>query len=395
MRQRLFGHESLEVADSLNAWRLILDQRHDFSNATVVARQVVEIRRKLLPKDHPLVAHAVYVLGYSLSCEGKWTETESQVREALAIRLKVFGDEHPDVAVCRSLLGTLLVNQGKPTEAEREFRTSFQIQRKFPIDQSVFAYTLEGLVELLPSESKLQEAEQIISDVLTAKQDNPANRSYLFSKRAECFARQGKWKEAESDAKVAVESAPSDPTYYHTLAPLLVACGDSNVYYACCQTIVARFGDTTNFNVADRMAKDCLCAPSPGLDLKVIGELATLAVTRGTNDVAFAFFQACKAMAEYRQDHYEGTIKWARAASQVSFPYSQAEAYATLAMGQYKLKQTKESQLALAKCAEFVETQMPKIETGDLGGDWRDWIIAHALLKEARNLIEGATPSGD
>jgi hypothetical protein len=90
-----------------------------------------------------------------------------------------------------------------------------------------------------------------------------------------------------------------------------------------------------------------------------------------------------------------GAIKWARAAAQVSFPYSQAEAYAILAMAQYKLKQIEESRLALAKCAEFVETQMPKIETGDLGGDWRDWIIAHALLNEARNLIEGATASGD
>jgi len=32
----------------------------------------------------------------------------------------------------------------------------------------------------------------------------------------------------------------------------------------------------------------------------------------------------------------------------------------------------------------------------DLGGDWRDWIIAHALLQEAESLIKGrATPKGN
>jgi len=73
---------------------------------------------------------------------------------------------------------------------------------------------------------------------------------------------------------VAVESFPSEHTYYHTLAPLLVACEDWNAYYSLSQSIVARFGTTTNVKVADRMAKDCLSAPIPDLDLKVIGGLA-------------------------------------------------------------------------------------------------------------------------
>jgi len=32
---------------------------------------------------------------------------------------------------------------------------------------------------------------------------------------------------------------------------------------------------------------------------------------------------------------------------------------------------------------------LPKLESGDLGDGWLDWIIAHALMREAQAMIEG------
>jgi hypothetical protein len=43
---------------------------------------------------------------------------------------------------------------------------------------------------------------------------------------------------------------------------------------------------------------------------------------------------------------------------------------------------------ALAECNKIIEEKLPKPEQ-DLGNDWRDWIIAHALQSEAKRLIEG------
>jgi len=42
-----------------------------------------------------------------------------------------------------------------------------------------------------------------------------------------------------------------------------------------------------------------------------------------------------------------------------------------------------------------VREQLPAPGSRDLGHDWKDWIIAHALLDEARTLIErtGSTNS--
>jgi hypothetical protein len=117
--------------------------------------------------------------------------------------------------------------------------------------------------------------------------------------------------------------------------------------------------------------------------------MAETAVTGTQSGHVNPFVQCCKALAEYRQGHWQGAIDWAQRAAENSFPYSRAEAYATLAMAQFQMKQIENSRATLAKCVEVVETQMPKLESGDLGRDWRDWIIAHALLTQARTLIEG------
>jgi hypothetical protein len=50
----------------------------------------------------------------------------------------------------------------------------------------------------------------------------------------------------------------------------------------------------------------------------------------------------------------------------------------------------------LAKGLEIVDKKMAELNSGDLGGSWVDWIIAQALLDEARALIDGkvAIPQG-
>jgi len=70
-------------------------------------------------------------------------------------------------------------------------------------------------------------------------------------------------------------------------------------------------------------------------------------------------------------------------------PHCQAEAAAIMAMSQFKLSQKDKAQSALADCNKIIEEKLKKLEKGDLGGDWRDWIIAHALQSEAKNLIDG------
>jgi predicted metal-dependent hydrolase len=64
-----------------------------------------------------------------------------------------------------------------------------------------------------------------------------------------------------------------------------------------------------------------------------------------------------------------------------------------MAMAKWRLKRPDEARAALAKGDEIIETKLPKIEKGDLGEGWENWIIAHVLAKEAKELIEGTSTS--
>ena len=57
-------------------------------------------------------------------------------------------------------------------------------------------------------------------------------------------------------------------------------------------------------------------------------------------------------------------------------------------MAQYQLQQSEPARASLAKGAEL-EQKSPKLDSGDIGEDWMDWIIAHALMREAKALVKG------
>jgi hypothetical protein len=59
-------------------------------------------------------------------------------------------------------------------------------------------------------------------------------------------------------------------------------------------------------------------------------------------------------------------------------------------MAHYHLQQLVEAHSALAKGVDIIETKLPKADSGDVGEDWWNWIIAHTLMDEAKNLINGS-----
>jgi hypothetical protein len=65
-------------------------------------------------------------------------------------------------------------------------------------------------------------------------------------------------------------------------------------------------------------------------------------------------------------------------------------------MCEYRLNQLDKAKTALSDCNKVIESKLPNLETpgvSDLGKDWRDWIIAHALQSEAKRMIDGEPSS--
>ena len=158
--------------------------------------------------------------------------------------------------------------------------------------------------------------------------------------------------------------------------------------------MLTRFGAIKNASYAQRTAKVSLLLPVTGADLTRSAGLADSALSLGPNP----WRDYTQGLAEYRQGRYASAVKWteqvlAKPESDTPTAYDLlcAQDSMVLAMAHYHSGQTNDARAVLAKGVEIIETKLPKLENGDLGVYWVDWIITRALMAEAKALIEGAT----
>jgi tetratricopeptide (TPR) repeat protein len=339
-----------------------------------VARKLIA-RNKLLSSGIALI---FVLLAGGLAVTTRLFLVEREARER---------SEHQEEVFRLEGLGIMYWQRDNASEAERCFRQSFAIRRQFLQGQPPNVIVAADFVRLLQQENKFGEGDGLFTEFPREKLLAVPGYAGLFRGLGENLAKEGRWREAVKNVADLVAAEPDSPNGYHMLAPLLAACGDISGYQQLCQQIIRRFSNAFDPSVADQMAKDCLILPSSGADLNAVGALADVAVTRGTNYLSYPLFKCCKALAEYRLGRPQEAIKWADSATKDDFPYSKAEGYAVLAMAQFKSGQTNPAIATLVDCARVVDTRLPNLSGGNLGQDWRDWIIAHALFSEATNLI--------
>ncbi|MFO1514299.1 MAG: ECF-type sigma factor [Verrucomicrobiota bacterium] len=384
-RQKLLPEGHPDILNALNNLGNIAHAAKRFAEAEKIYRQVLQAKVQYQGSDHPSLAVTYQNLGWALFEQGKSVEAQDCFARAVQLRRKVLGAEHPNYASSLGSLADVHRASGNYADAETLYREVFKVLRPQckPGDPALLR-TLGNLVAVLSAQKKSSDVESLLTDYLTPEFIGTPESVSVLNLRMEFFARSGRWQAAAADADRAVALQPAEHLHYHALAPLLVASENWDAYRQLCGEIVLRFGDTKDVFVADRMAKDCLIHPAAGTDLPRIAALAEIAVTGGKDHPAFPFFQFCKGLAEYREGHFATAAEWARKAGESAYPLVAVEAKAVLAMAQHQLKEPSAARVSLAKGMTIFETQLPKQESGDLGGDWRDWIIARALLAEAR-----------
>ena len=221
-----------------------------------------------------------------------------------------------------------------------------------------------------------------------AIEDSKDSRASFLQARADGLARSGQWAVAVDVITNLLESDPAAENSYR-LAALMVVSDDLVGYRRVGAAMMAKFKGTTDPYIANRAAKACLILPSSGVDLKSVALLADTAAQPGTNFADLPWFQLTKALAEYRLEHFSNALDWTGRIPTPGIPGRDASAFALLAMEDYRLQRFDAAHVALAKGINIAYTKLPKLGDGDLGQDWWNWIIAHALLKEAKELIEG------
>jgi tetratricopeptide (TPR) repeat protein/predicted Ser/Thr protein kinase len=130
LREQVFGHEHLEVAESLGYLGLVASSEGKYDEARRHHERALTISKKLLGPEHPEVARHLTKLGSVASDEGKFDEARGYHEQALAIREQALGPDHPKLAEIFMNLGTVAGLQGKNEEARAHFERALAILEK-------------------------------------------------------------------------------------------------------------------------------------------------------------------------------------------------------------------------------------------------------------------------
>src|SRR5262249_55212455 len=92
-RIALLGHEHIDVAESLAALADLYQARADYDAAVKANGEALDIRRKLLGDQHPLIAKSLFDRAVMLRAKGNgdFDAAERASSEALAIREQAYG----------------------------------------------------------------------------------------------------------------------------------------------------------------------------------------------------------------------------------------------------------------------------------------------------------------
>ena len=158
--------------------------------------------------------------------------------------------------------------------------------------------------------------------------------------------------------------------------------------------IPATFAETANPYIAQRIAEGCLLLPNSGADLQLVDQLATGAVTLGNgDDRGIGYFQACKALSEYREGSFPEAVEWAEKALKKSEVFAHAKGCAVLAMAQWRLG-LKDAARATLSEGNKLAPDISSNRAVDLGDGWLDWLVARILLDEATELVADESTPG-
>jgi serine/threonine protein kinase len=375
--------------ETLHSLGLTLEDQRKLSEAEAVFRRRFDLWREVSERETPRTSSEAQDLSRVLRHEGKPAEAEKVQTESLAIRRRLFGDASTEVAALLNDLAHDYLDDKKYAEAESLSRQSLAIRRKLLGPESLeVADSLRNLTIILIAEHKFHDAEEFLNQTLTPEIVRETSSADLLDLRVNILARQGRFREAATDATAVLKLQPDAHYRYHTLAPLMVITGNRSAYEKLCREMLSKFGTTKDAYVADRTAKDCLLLPNWGVDLTMVSKLADTAINAETNDPSMPFFEACKTMSEYRLGHFAEAVVWAEKPLSTTQDDLRAYVYAILAMGHWQLGEKEQAREMLAAGNRLAPPMSPIKGVNDLGDAWGNWLFARISLDEASHLLQ-------
>jgi non-specific serine/threonine protein kinase/serine/threonine-protein kinase len=252
IRLHTLGPENQATLLSKHHLAVVLESERQLGQAEKIERETLEVRRRVLGREHPDTLQSMKTLGRLIEREGRampegpeadarFAQAEKLDRETLDICRRVLGPEHPDTLAVMSNLGSTLHYEARYAEAAQLERETFEMQRRVLGPQhrdtmgsmNNMAFTLEHLRRYPEAERIYREALEIQRRVLGP---NHPDTLLTMDNLNNTVAEQGRYAEAEKLCRETLEirkrilgpEHPDTATSRYELAGLLARQGRRN-----------------------------------------------------------------------------------------------------------------------------------------------------------------------
>jgi tetratricopeptide (TPR) repeat protein len=205
MHRKCLTDEHPAVADALVIRANVIRRMGKMAEAEVLAREALEISKRVCGPRDPITARALLVLSQAIGHQGRAHESELVHREILSIRKGLWGDEHPAVAESKLNLAQALRGQEKYEESESLNREALATFRKV-VGES-HAMTISALINLLEvlGYQKKEEAENVTNEIFDLRKKLPDDRRLSHDEHLLAVSiRTGRKADAERLARVQI-----------------------------------------------------------------------------------------------------------------------------------------------------------------------------------------------
>jgi tetratricopeptide (TPR) repeat protein len=304
----------------------------------------------------PKHLYALDNLGLVYLRQAKFDDAVTWFRKAIELK--------PDFAEGRTNLGVALAEQKKLDEAIACYRKAIEFDSKY-------AYVHHVLGLALHERGKLDEAiaENCAAIRLDPKDTRP--RQWLVN----VLTPLGRLDELRAAWEQALSANPPEHEAWFGYAELCLFLNDEDAYRRDRAALLKRFGATGNAAIAERTARACLLLPASGDELKKATALADQAVRVGKDSPNFRYYAIAKALADYRQDQFESSLKW----GQTSGAEGTCPTLLILAMAHQRLGHSDQAR-------QFFDEAIKTYEWKTVNNEWGG--ISHALRREAEALLK-------
>ena len=203
LRRRVLGREHPDTLRSMNSLAHVYWREGKYAQAEALQSQALQVQRRVLGPEHPDTLRSMNNLAIDYGAQGKYAQAEALYSQTLEIRRRVLGPEHPDTLESMNDLANAYRFEGKNGQAEALQSQALQVQRRvLGPEHPDTLRSMDNVAVVYAEEGKYAQAEALFSQILEIRRRvlGPEHPGTLIcmSNLADAYGHEGKYAQAEA-----------------------------------------------------------------------------------------------------------------------------------------------------------------------------------------------------